>query len=170
MATQHQRIGMPLSLVRLFLRTCHDYLLRMPVFLRVLEYYQGIMFLTTNQIAQFDAAIPSRIHVSIQYDSLRKEQMAKIFSGFLEPLDRSNLIDNYRDIQKWLDEDVYEVGFDGRQIRNIVTTALGLARADGSGKLGKHHLKSVFLNARSFKTEFTVQFDRYISSQEKLIK
>ncbi|EQB46725.1 hypothetical protein CGLO_14201 [Colletotrichum gloeosporioides Cg-14] len=140
------------------------------VFLRVLEYYQGIMFLTTNQIAQFDAAIPSRIHVSIQYDSLRKEQMAKIFSGFLEPLDRSNLIDNYRDIQKWLDEDVYEVGFDGRQIRNIVTTALGLARADGSGKLGKHHLKSVFLNARSFKTEFTVQFDRYISGQEKLIK
>ncbi|KAK1991740.1 hypothetical protein LX36DRAFT_704521 [Colletotrichum falcatum] len=140
------------------------------VFLRVLEYYQGIMFLTTNQIAQFDAAIPSRIHVSIQYDSLKKEQMAKIFGGFLEPLEKSNLIDNYRDIKKWLDEDVYEVGLDGRQIRNIVTTALGLARADGSGKLKKHHLKSVFINVRSFKTEFTVQYDRYISSQEKLIK
>ncbi|KAL0764334.1 hypothetical protein CaCOL14_013176 [Colletotrichum acutatum] len=140
------------------------------VFLRVLEYYQGIMFLTTNQIAQFDAAIPSRIHVSIQYDSLKSDQMAKIFSGFLEPLERKNLIDDYRDIQKWLIEDVYDVGFDGRQIRNIVTTALGLARADGSAKLGKHHLKTVFLNARSFKKEFEVQFDRYIRGQEQLIK
>lgn len=144
------------------------------VFLRVLEYYQGIMFLTTNQIAQFDVAIPSRIHVSIQYQSLKKSQMDGIFRGFLQPLEEQGLLDKFDDIMEWLNEDVYGLGFDGRQIRNIVTTALGLARADykfraGKGKLNKGHLKSVVKNMRAFKTDFTVQFDRYVTSQEKMI-
>lgn len=38
------------------------------VFLRKLEYYDAIMFLTTNRVAQFDEAILSRIHM-IQTDS-----------------------------------------------------------------------------------------------------
>ncbi|KAJ4854215.1 uncharacterized protein T069G_11194 [Trichoderma breve] len=135
------------------------------VFLRVLEYYQGIMFLTTNQIAQFDVAIPSRIHVSIQYNSLKPKQMKNIFSGFLDPLDDKGLVDNYKEIKEWLNDDVYDIGFDGRQIRNIVTASLGLARAEqkyngGNGKLKKSHLKAIANNSRSFKTDFTVQYDR----------
>ncbi|KAI2620662.1 P-loop containing nucleoside triphosphate hydrolase protein [Hypomontagnella submonticulosa] len=145
------------------------------VFLRVLEYYQGIMFLTTNQIAQFDVAIPSRIHVSIKYESLKPAQMEKIFQGFLQPLDEKGLVDDYKDIATWLSEDVYTIGFDGRQIRNIVTTALGLARAEmkykkGKPTLTKKHLRSVVNNARSFKSDFLVQYDRYINSQDKLIQ
>ena len=144
------------------------------VFLRVLEYYQGIMFLTTNQIAQFDIAIPSRIHVSIQYQSLKAPQMDGIFKGFLQPLEDQGLLENSDEIMEWLKEDVYSVGFDGRQIRNIVTTALGLARAEskfrnGKGKLNKGHLKAVVKNVSAFKTDFTVQFDRYVTSQEKMI-
>ena len=145
------------------------------VFLRVLEYYHGIMFLTTNQIAQFDVAIPSRIHISVQYNRLRPEQMERIFKGFLQPLEDKNLVDEYDEILQWLKEDVYNIGLDGRQIRNVVTAALGLARADlkdtkGKGKLTKQHLKSVVLNTRRFKDEFLVQYDRYITAQEKLIK
>ncbi|KAL4821918.1 P-loop containing nucleoside triphosphate hydrolase protein [Aspergillus spinulosporus] len=145
------------------------------VFLRVLEYYQGIMFLTTNQIAQFDIAIPSRIHVALRYETLNKDQMKKIFMGFLDPLETKGLINDYDDIQDWLAEDVYKLGFDGRQIRNIVTTALGLARADrndprSSGKLHKKHLKLAVNNVHAFKNDFLVQMDRYINSQEKMIK
>ncbi|KAM0258112.1 hypothetical protein ACHAQJ_004017 [Trichoderma viride] len=145
------------------------------VFLRVLEYYQGIMFLTTNQIAQFDVAIPSRIHVSIQYRSLNASQMKQIFKGFIDPLNSKGLVDDYDDILEWLNDDVYNIGFDGRQIRNIVTTSLGLARAEqkhknGKGKLCKKHLKAVVYNARSFKSDFAIQYDRYITGQEKLIK
>lgn len=133
------------------------------------------MFLTTNQIAQFDVAIPSRIHVSIQYSSLKPSQMEQIFKGFIQPLEDKNLVDDYENILEWLKEDVYTIGFDGRQIRNIVTTALGLARAEhkyrkGKGKLSKKHLRSVVSNARSFKTDFMVQYDRYINAQVKLIK
>jgi len=71
------------------------------------------MFLTTNQIAQFDVAIPSRIHVSIQYLSLKPPQMDGIFRGFLQPLEDQGLLDNYNDIMDWLKEDVYSLGFDG---------------------------------------------------------
>ncbi|KAI0897170.1 P-loop containing nucleoside triphosphate hydrolase protein [Annulohypoxylon nitens] len=143
------------------------------VFLRVLEYYQGIMFLTTNRIAQFDVAIPSRIHISIQYASLKPTQIEEIFKGFLQPLEDKSLVDDYDGILEWLKEDVYGLEFDGRQIRNIVTTALGLARAEsrrGKGRLNKKHLKSVVSNVRAFKADFMVQYDRYITSQEKLIK
>ncbi|KAJ5902309.1 P-loop containing nucleoside triphosphate hydrolase protein [Penicillium taxi] len=145
------------------------------VFLRVLEYYQGIVFLTTNQIAQFDVAIPSRIHLAIQYNSLTQEQMKAIFKGFLQPLADKNLVDDLDDILDWLKEDVYNSGFDGRQIRNIVTTALGSARAEfergqGRGKLSKKHLKPIVQNTRLFKLDFNVQYDRYIRSQESMIK
>lgn len=141
------------------------------VFLRVLEYYQGIMFLTTNQIAQFDVAIPSRIHVSVQYDLLEKAQMEKIFKGFLDPLENERLVKDYDDILEYLKEDVYSLGFDGRQIRNIVTTALGLARADAhynkkKAQLTKAHLKAVVKNSKNFKEELKVRYDRYLRSQK----
>ncbi|KAK2058630.1 P-loop containing nucleoside triphosphate hydrolase protein [Colletotrichum caudatum] len=144
------------------------------VFLRVLEYYQGIMFLTTNQIAEFDVAIPSRIHIAIRYETLKEKQMEAIFTGFLDELDEKGLIDKYEDIKEWLEEVVYKEGFDGRQIRNIVTTALGLARAESdrgqSNKLKKAHIKRAFANVSTFKRDFNTQMQRYIDSQEKMIK
>jgi hypothetical protein len=35
------------------------------VFLRELEYYQGIMFLTTNWVKQIDDAVTSRVHLPL---------------------------------------------------------------------------------------------------------
>ncbi|CZT41144.1 uncharacterized protein RSE6_00844 [Rhynchosporium secalis] len=40
------------------------------VFLRTLEYYPGIIFLTTNRVEQIDNAIASRIHFKLKYDKL----------------------------------------------------------------------------------------------------
>jgi hypothetical protein len=145
------------------------------VFLRVLEYYHGIMFLTTNQIRDFDIAIPSRIHVAISYASLNKNQMEAIFCGFLDKLDRNGLIENYEGIQDWLEEEVYQMNFDGRQIRNIVTTALSLARAGSDyrskpSQLTKAHLKKATDNARNFKNAFRDQLNRYQQSQDHIIK
>lgn len=140
------------------------------VFLRVLDYYQGIMFLTTNQIAQFDIAIPSRIHVAQKYEHLKPQQMESICRGFLEPLNEKGLIKDYDDIIDWLKEDAFAVkNLDGRQIRNIITSALGLARDAGKDRLEKGHLKRVFSNVKSFNQDFMVLYDRYRSSQEKMI-
>jgi hypothetical protein len=40
------------------------------VFLRKLEYYEGILFLMINRAAQFDEAILSRIHLLMRYEDL----------------------------------------------------------------------------------------------------
>ncbi|CAI6341353.1 unnamed protein product [Periconia digitata] len=151
------------------------------VFLRVLEYYHGIMFLTTNNIATFDIAIPSRVHVAIKYDSLNVDQMKAIFKGFLDKLNENNAVDDYDEIMDtWFDENIRKAQFDGRQIRNTVTVALGLARASrdnnlsnnslSNGKLTQDHLKMAFENVKNFQSEFRSQMQRYIDDQGGMVK
>lgn len=35
------------------------------VFLRMLEYYKGLLFLTTNRVGAFDEAFKSRVHITL---------------------------------------------------------------------------------------------------------
>lgn len=139
--------------------------------LRVLEYYQGILILTTNQIAQFDVAVLSRIHIAIEYTSLNRDQQERIFNTFLDPLDKAGLIESYQDITDWLEESVYSShNLDGRQIRNIITSALGLARANGDNMLKKAHLQPIFKNTNMFKQAYIREFEKYKTAQNSMIK
>lgn len=54
------------------------------IFLRVLEYFQGILFLTTNRVETFDDAFQSRIHVALRYNELGFKAKVKIWKMFLE--------------------------------------------------------------------------------------
>jgi len=116
------------------------------VLLRVLEYSQGIIILTTNRITTFDVAVLSRINLPIRYQDLNEEQKVRLFRYFLDQLDEDR-IENRDTINKHIAE--YGVGFNfnGRQIRNIVSSALGLARNDakdrGNGKLALKYLKKM---------------------------
>ncbi|KAM0515305.1 hypothetical protein ACHAPE_006262 [Trichoderma viride] len=58
------------------------------VFLRILEYYSGILFLTTNRVGTMDEAFKSRIHVSLYYRPLTLSQTEKIFEVNIEKLKR----------------------------------------------------------------------------------
>lgn len=49
------------------------------VFLRLTEYYQGILFLTTNRVETFDEAFQSRIHMGIRYENLTAKARKKIW-------------------------------------------------------------------------------------------
>lgn len=53
------------------------------IFLRKLEYYQGVLFLTLNRGIQFDDAILSRIHLIVEYEDLSKEFRRGLWSTFL---------------------------------------------------------------------------------------
>lgn len=53
------------------------------VFLRKIEYFQGILFLTTNRKDDIDDAFKSRIHVTITYRSLTAEAQAKIWEALI---------------------------------------------------------------------------------------
>ena len=54
------------------------------VFLRQLEWFQGIMFLTTNRVKAFDEAFQSRIHFALRYDKLSKSARREVWNAFLK--------------------------------------------------------------------------------------
>ena len=54
------------------------------IFLRVLEYYEGIMFLTTNRVQTFDQAFQSRIHIQLEYKELDAQGRKKVWANFLK--------------------------------------------------------------------------------------
>ena len=48
------------------------------VFLRTIEYYQGIMLLTINRVTEFDPAALSRIHLKVKYDDLKSKAKSEV--------------------------------------------------------------------------------------------
>ncbi|EHK48769.1 hypothetical protein TRIATDRAFT_185690, partial [Trichoderma atroviride IMI 206040] len=95
------------------------------VFLRTLEYYTGILFLTTNRVGTFDEAFTSRIHISLYYPPLDASSTLAVFHRGTAELELDE-----RSIDKFI-LDYYgrneEARWNGRQIRNACQTALALA-------------------------------------------
>ncbi|KAK3360393.1 AAA family ATPase [Lasiosphaeria hispida] len=91
------------------------------IFLRTLEYYSGILFMTTNRVRTFDDAFKSRIHVPLKYTELPPESRLKVWRNFLGRLEGGVDIDEegYRQLAKGK--------LNGRQIKNVVRTAKSLA-------------------------------------------
>jgi hypothetical protein len=54
------------------------------IFLRLLEYFQGILFLTTNRVESFDDAFQSRIHIALRYGELSAKAKISVFKMFVE--------------------------------------------------------------------------------------
>ncbi|KAK8878892.1 P-loop containing nucleoside triphosphate hydrolase protein [Apiospora arundinis] len=104
------------------------------VFLRRLEYYTGILFLTTNRVASFDDAFKSRIHVPLQFPPLSEESRRAIWLQFCEQVDAKLDADDMHRLA--------QLELNGRQIKNIVKTANSLASFK-SQKLRISHLDQV---------------------------
>ncbi|KAL9623850.1 MAG: hypothetical protein Q9160_001842 [Pyrenula sp. 1 TL-2023] len=94
------------------------------VFLRYLEYFSGIVFLTTNRIHVFDAAMKSRIHLTIGYSLPDLEMRRMIWTVSLKAVDEGHID---IDIDDAIDSFVQEK-LNGREITNSINTAQTLAR------------------------------------------
>jgi AAA+ superfamily predicted ATPase len=108
------------------------------VFLKHLEYFQGIIFLTSNRVDVFDAAVQSRIHLALQYSSPSVAVRLELWNQRLSSLGADQLD---LDIDEVLSA-VRQVEMNGREISNTLNTALTLARNAG-GKLRLEHIESV---------------------------
>lgn len=95
------------------------------VFLRKLEYYRGIMFLTTNRIHSFDEAFKSRIHIAIRYPDLDTAARRSIWVNFLKKA--NEIYQHGVDVSKEEVDELSEKKLNGREIRNIVKSAQLLA-------------------------------------------
>jgi SpoVK/Ycf46/Vps4 family AAA+-type ATPase len=118
------------------------------VFLRVLEYYEGILILTSNRVGIFDEAFKSRIQVALHYDNLPLVARKKIWANFFELLQEDQVEADFADLESHL-EDLAMVDMNGRQIRNAVTTARQLARFRNE-TLEYEHIQSVIKTAGDF--------------------
>ena len=102
--------------------------------LRHVEYYRGILFLTTNRITAFDEAFLSRIHVALHFSGLTRETKAKIWRAFLKKAGLGDAELNERLVAQLAERDV-----NGRQIKNACRTAKSLALSRNE-PLGFAHL------------------------------
>ncbi|KAK2023511.1 ATPase [Colletotrichum zoysiae] len=133
------------------------------VFLRALEYYRGVLFLTTNRVQAFDAAFTSRIHVALHYRNLTDADRERIWANNFERLDRDSggraraavAAREYA----YGSRDVRALRWNGREIRNALQTALALAESDAADEAGgdgrvcvaDRHLRAVVKMSRGFR-------------------
>ncbi|KAH8757124.1 P-loop containing nucleoside triphosphate hydrolase protein [Hyaloscypha finlandica] len=120
------------------------------VFLRTLEYYQGMMFLTTNRVGQIDNAIASRIHFKLKYDKLNLEQRTNIWRRFLEKAATPQGEPIYS--QDAFDDWVRKAR-NGREIKNLVFTAHALATQERC-QVTMSHLEVAIAACEDFECDF----------------
>ncbi|KAK2762446.1 AAA family ATPase [Colletotrichum kahawae] len=109
------------------------------VFLRVLEYYTGILFLTTNRIGDLDEAFASRIQMSLHYPELNELKTLKVFRLHLDLIEQRfkkqgrTITFDISSVEDFASQHYNDQPFNrwnGRQIRNACHTALALAEFD----------------------------------------
>ncbi|CAO2649214.1 Nn.00g065990.m01.CDS01 [Neocucurbitaria sp. VM-36] len=160
------------------------------VFLRQLEYYQGILFLTTNRVGDIDPAFKSRIHVSLEYEPLDRRRSKKIYKLHLRRIKEalgmrrnahgSNFKVNSEEILVWSDQHFKNASkrhrqWNGRQIHNAFQTAVALAEWEARTKNPKNPhssssahdntLPELVLGKKHFKQVAQVSegFDQYMT-------
>lgn len=85
------------------------------IFLRLLDYYRGILFLTTNRPDVIDEAVLSRVTLGLQYPDLEPQARRKVWMTMLEIAGLSvESVDATR---------LATLSLNGRQIRNVVRLA-----------------------------------------------
>lgn len=91
------------------------------VFLRLTEYHQGVLFLTTNLVEQIDEAFESRISVSIGFQKGTTDKRKKIWTNLLKA---AQVKDGLLDIDA-----LSLIELNGRQIKNVIRLSQTLAKA-----------------------------------------
>ncbi|KAK0661355.1 hypothetical protein DIS24_g2496 [Lasiodiplodia hormozganensis] len=107
-----------------------------------MDYYTGVLFLTTSRIGDFDEAFTSRIHISLYYPELSQAKTESIFK-----LNMDMIQERFRQNGRKIRIDTFAIGsfatkhfsdhpearWNGRQIRNACQTALALAEYEAQG-------------------------------------
>ncbi|KAL3306058.1 AAA family ATPase [Colletotrichum asianum] len=161
------------------------------VFLRVLEYYSGILFMTTNRVGALDEAFQSRVHLSLSYPNLSLDDTIEILRFNLDRLPRINKAEGKtaqggylkifdKPIIEYVSKEYEDYNartkknrgpWNGRQIRNAVQIAAGLAlyeKQTGSGDNDDED-DPPYLTAEHFRAvaDMTYEFEDYLSLSGK---
>ncbi|KAF5879131.1 putative aaa family atpase protein [Botrytis fragariae] len=109
------------------------------IFLRRLEYFRGVLILTTNRKSEIDSAFQSRIHFSIHYPDLTESGRVIVWTNFIDTVSKQTgtpSLDS-ADIEK-----LARLELNGRQIKNAVSCAVSLAREEKE-PLSVNHIEMI---------------------------
>ncbi|KLU88802.1 hypothetical protein MAPG_07785 [Magnaporthiopsis poae ATCC 64411] len=119
------------------------------VFLRTLEYYSGILFLTSNRVGSIDLAFKSRIHMALSYKRIDLSGTREIWGNILDGIDKDNKTQRVKidydreDLLGWAVSHFEDMEkkqlptWNGRQIRNAFQSAIALASHERLEKIRK---------------------------------
>ncbi|KAF2455506.1 hypothetical protein BDY21DRAFT_66848 [Lineolata rhizophorae] len=108
------------------------------IFLRRIEYFQGVLIMTTNRKQAIDAAFQSRIHFQVHYPDLDETSRAAVWTNFLSapqplPSTASHTSSAAPATAAFSPGDIAELAkipLNGRQIKNAVACAMSIAREE----------------------------------------
>jgi hypothetical protein len=112
------------------------------VFLRLLEYHNGVLFLTTNRVKQFDRAFQSRISISLRYEAMTEAIRRTVWETLLRAAGIEG-IDAAEHARREIN---------GRQIKTSIRIAQTLAVANG-GRVTDEDIRRALALTDSFTTE-----------------
>jgi len=136
------------------------------VFLRTLEYYSGILFLTSNREGLIDEAFKSRIHIALRYKRIDRDGTQQIWKNILNRIQQDNLEEKKKIKIEFIEDKLLEwaakhfkehddpdrtATWNGRQIRNAFQSAIALASYD---RLNALHKKGISEEQAMEKAQF----------------
>jgi len=112
------------------------------VLMRQIEYFQGVLFLTSNRVDVFDEAFHSRVTVALKYAEHTKDTRDSVW----------NVLLTHSGILGIDTTEISEYVLNGRQIKNCICLAQGLASDEGV-TVTLQHLKYTIDIVLEFKKE-----------------
>lgn len=89
------------------------------VFLRMLEYYDGILFMTTNLANMVDHAVFSRVHVTLYYDTTSKDDRVQLWKTMMPPKLKDAIMGTEDNLESFYGQ-LGEYKLNGREIKNVI--------------------------------------------------
>jgi hypothetical protein len=117
-------------------------------FLRLLEYYNGVLILTTNRVADIDSAFYSRISLALKYGEFNTDTRIEVINNLL---DTNGITLSDGAVRLLATQNV-----NGRQIKNAIRLARFMAK-DASRDVDANDIFTVLKKLQSFQDTFRPQ-------------
>lgn len=130
------------------------------VMLRLVEYHQGILFLTSNRIDSLDSAFRTRITLALKYEALDVDGRKQVWSNLLETSGFGSKLDSF---------DVKALAvhtLNGREVKNSLRLAMALA-ADNDGDLTQELLMEAATVVNGYKESMTADWNKGESAKSR---
>lgn len=120
-------------------RTIHDLERNslVSIFLRTLEYFEGVLFLTTNRLSAFDSAFESRIDFNLSFPALDYHSRLIIWKNLFAKV---KLPVNLQEADY---EELAHVDLNGRRIKNIIKSAAVIAGNEDESVVRRAHVDTI---------------------------